>query len=105
MNVTVIDDSSVVVEVGIAGPRGPQGVSGGTALAGEGVTAGMTGVTIAVVDFLLATDYQVAVSYSENPGKNGVLFVEKTATEFVVKHYGTNHVGFGYIVSATGTGA
>lgn len=88
-----------VVQVGVQGPPGP---SGGAAIAGEETSSGLTGTTIPIAGFSSPADYQVIVAYAEDPGSNGVLWVEKATEEFTVKHYGPNTVKFSYIASATG---
>jgi hypothetical protein len=90
-----------VVQVGVQGQRGPQGPAGGAAIVGESTTSGLAGTTIPLTGFSDPSEYHVAVSYAEDPGANGVLWVEKSAEEFVVKHYGPESVKFSYIVSPT----
>lgn len=102
MNIVSATGRNVIVEVGIPGPRGQTGPSGGAADGGESVTDGLSGVSIPVSGYSSASEYQVSLVYLEDPGGNGILFAEKTATEFTVKHHGTRQVAFGYVVFSVG---
>jgi len=53
---------------------------------------GSTGTTITLpVSYTPSaiTEYLVLVSWQEDPGSNGALWVEKTTTNFVIKHSGS----------------
>ena len=62
---------------------------------------GTTGVTVTIpVSYApaAATDYEVQVTYQADPGANGQLWVEKTTSNFVIKHYGDKAVVVAYTI-------
>lgn len=106
LQATVVEQPVVVATVfmGATGPKGDQGDPGSGATdtrinaIGETVTAGISGVTVAVTGMTLSTDYIVELQYLGNPSGNGIPWVERAASEFVIKHYGNSFVAIGYTV-------
>lgn len=71
---------------------------------GEETSAGLAGINISITGFTAPGQYQVTGSFIEDPGKNGLLWFEKSldGLTFTAKHHGTTAAKFAWIVVPTG---
>jgi hypothetical protein len=105
IEVSVTDTPIPVVTVNVSGTKGdtgPSGPPGGSPPSQEVTTNGMIGTApIPVTGYSSGTEYQVLLSYAEDPGGNSAPWAVKSAGSFIIKHHGINYVKCSYLVTPT----